>query len=61
MTNPGLHDPSFDYPPSRPTPRMLLLAAAVAALAVVLVNWSQVRAFAHVAQIEREIEHAVGL
>jgi len=30
-------------------------------VAVVILNWSQVSAFAHINQIETEIEHAVGL
>lgn len=61
MTNPDYHDPSLDYPPTRPTWRLLLAAAAVVAVAVVLLNWSQVSANASVRQIEAEIEHAVGL
>ncbi|HTP92770.1 MAG TPA: hypothetical protein VMJ52_13590 [Xanthobacteraceae bacterium] len=65
MTNPGYRDPSRDYPPTRPTFRMLLAAVAVVAVAVVILNWSQVAAFAqfsqHVSQIENEIEHVIGL
>lgn len=59
MPDPNYRDPSLDYPPSRPTWRMLLIALAVAALAAVLVNWP--RAYAHIGQIETEIEHVVGL
>jgi hypothetical protein len=50
------HDPSANYPPSRPTLTMLFVAIAVVAAAVALVNWPQVSAFAHVS----EIKHAVG-
>jgi hypothetical protein len=61
VTNPEYRDPSLDYPPSRPTFKMLLIALGVVAIGVVLMNWPQVSAFAHVAQIENEIEHVVGL
>jgi hypothetical protein len=61
MTNPEYRDPSYAYPPTRPTLKMLAVAAAVVAVAVVILNWSQVSAFAHINQIEAEIEHAVGL
>ncbi len=61
MTNPEYRDPSLDYPPSRPTFKMLLIALTVVAVGIVIVNWSQVSAFAHIAQIESEIEHVVGL
>jgi hypothetical protein len=40
---------------------MLLVAVAVVAVAVAIVNWSQVSAYAHISQIENEIEHVVGL
>lgn len=61
VTNPGYRDPSMDYPPTRPTFRMLLVAVAVVAVAVAILNWSQVSAFAHISQIENEIEHVIGL
>ena len=61
MTNPEYRDPSLDYPPSRPTFKILLVAAAVVAVAIMILNWSQVSAFAHIAQIESEIEHVIGL
>ncbi|MGA3310958.1 MAG: hypothetical protein ABSD08_20455 [Xanthobacteraceae bacterium] len=61
MTNPEHRDPSLDYPSSRPTFKMLLIAVAIVAVAVVVLNWSQVSAFAHIGQIETEIEHVVGL
>jgi hypothetical protein len=61
MTNREYRDPSDDYPPTRPSLRTLAVAAAVVAAAVAILNWSQVSAFAHISQIEAEIEHAVGL
>ncbi len=61
MTGPDHHDPSLDYPPTRPTLRMLFVAAAVVAVVVVILNWSQVSAYAHISQIEAEIEHVIGL
>ena len=61
MTNPEYRDPSLDYPPSRPTVKMLLIAVAFVAVVIVILNWSQVSAFAHMAQIELEIERVIGL
>lgn len=61
MTNPSYRDPSTDYPPTRPTLKLLLAAVAVVAVAVVFLNWSQVSAFAHFNQIEMELEHVAGL
>lgn len=61
MTNPEFHDPSLDYPPSRPTFKMLLVAVAVVAVAVVILNWPQLSANPRIGQIKAEIEHAVGL
>jgi len=61
MSDRNDRDPSADYPPTRPTFKMLLVAIVVVAAAAVLVNWSQVAAFAHINQIEAKIEHAVGL
>jgi hypothetical protein len=59
-TPPVDRDPSAAYPPSRPTWRMLFIALAIAAVAVLLLNWPQVSSFAHLAQIQSQIEHAVG-
>jgi hypothetical protein len=39
----------------------LLAAVAVVAVAVAMLNWTQVSAYAHISQIENEIEHVVGL
>jgi hypothetical protein len=50
-------DPSLEYPPTRPTVRLVLMAIAVACAGAIMVNWAQVSAFAHIAQIE----HAIGL
>jgi len=61
VTNPEYRDPSLEYPPSRPTFKMLLIALAVVAVVIVILNWSQVSAVAHIAQIESEIEHVIGL
>jgi hypothetical protein len=49
-------DPSIEYPPTRPTLKLILMAIAVVCAGAILLNWSQVSAFAHIAQIE----HAVG-
>jgi hypothetical protein len=57
MPDPGeYHDPSFENPPSRPTVRLMLMALAVLCAGAILLNWTQVSAFAHIAQIE----HAIG-
>jgi hypothetical protein len=61
VTNPEYRDPSKEYPPTRPTWRILLAAAAVVAVAVAILNWTQVSAYAHISQIETEIEHVVGI
>ncbi len=61
MTSPDNHDPSSDYPPSRPTLKMLFGAVAVVIAAILLVNWTQVSAYAHISQIRAEIEHLTGL
>ncbi len=57
---PGDRDPSAAYPPSRPTWRMLFIALAITAVAVVLLNWPKVSSFAHLAELQSQIEHAVG-
>lgn len=49
-------DPSLEYPPTRPTIKLVLMALAVVCAGAILLNWSQVSAFAHIATIE----HAVG-
>jgi hypothetical protein len=59
VTNPSYRDPSKDYPPTRPTLRMLLAALAVVAVAAAFLNWSQVSAFTHISQIETEIVHVL--
>jgi hypothetical protein len=61
VTRPDYRDPSREYPPTRPTWRILLAAVAVVAVAVAMLNWTQVSAYAHISQIENEIEHVVGL
>jgi hypothetical protein len=61
MTQPGYRDPSTEYPPTRPTWRTALAALAVLAAGAAIVNWAQVSAYAHVSQLESEIEHVVGL
>lgn len=61
MTDPAYRDPSREYPPSRPTFKTLLMAFAVVAVAIVILNWPQVSAAAHIAQIETTIEQAIGL
>jgi hypothetical protein len=59
VTNPEYRDPSREYPPTRPTWRILLAAAAVVAVAMVILNWTQVSASAHISQIESEIAHVL--
>lgn len=61
MTNPSHSDPSKDYPPTRPTWRMLLVALVVVGAAVTLVNWAKVSAYAHISQIESELQRVVGI
>jgi hypothetical protein len=46
------HNPSEDYPPTRPG-RMVFLGAAVVCVAgVIIVNWAAISSFAHVPQIK---------
>jgi hypothetical protein len=53
MTDPeAWHNPSEDYPPSRPGRMMFLGAAVVSAVGAVVVNWAAVSSFAHVPQIK---------
>jgi DNA-binding transcriptional regulator of glucitol operon len=59
MTNPSYRDPSKEYPPTRPTWRMMLAALVVVAAAAAFLNWPQVSAFAHVSQIETELAHVL--
>jgi hypothetical protein len=61
MTRADYRDPSREYPPSRPTLRMVVIAVVVIAAALVIGNWPQVTAAAHISQIENEIEQVVGL
>ena len=61
MTRPPYRDPSDDYPPSRPTFRMLFIAFAVVAVAVAIVNWPLVSAYTHIAQIQTEFANVTGL
>jgi hypothetical protein len=59
VTNPNYRDPSKDYPPTRPTWRMILAALVVVAVAATFLNWRQVSVFTHVSQIETEIAHVL--
>jgi hypothetical protein len=46
------HNPSEDFPPSRPG-RMVVLGAALACgLGVIVVNWPAISLFAHVTEIK---------
>ena len=57
MPVPGeYHDPSMENPPTRPTVRLILMALVVICAGAIMLNWTQVSAFAHIAQIE----HAIG-
>jgi hypothetical protein len=51
------HNPSEDYPPTRPGLKVFLGAVMVFAAGAVIVNWGPISAFAHVA----EIKTALGL
>ena len=46
------HNPSEDYPPSRPGRMMFLGAAVVCVAGAVIVNWAAISAFAHVSEIK---------
>jgi hypothetical protein len=46
------HNPSEDFPPSRPGVKMFLGAAMVCAVGAVIVNWAAISAYAHVAEIK---------
>jgi hypothetical protein len=58
MTNSNeWHNPSEDYPPTRPGLSVFLGAAVVFAAGAVIVNWAAVSSFAHLP----EIKTALGL
>jgi hypothetical protein len=46
------HNPSEDYPPSRPGRMVFLGAAVVCVLGAVVMNWAAISSFAHVPQIK---------
>jgi hypothetical protein len=46
------HNPSEDYPPSRPGIKMFLGAAVVCIAGAVIVNWAAISAFVHVSEIK---------
>jgi hypothetical protein len=49
------HNPSEDYPPTRPGRLMFLGAAVVCAVAAVIANWAAISAFAHIPQIKASL------
>jgi hypothetical protein len=51
------HNPSEDYPPTRPGRSVFFGAAVVVAVGAVIVNWAAISSFAHV----QEIKSALGL
>jgi len=58
MTEPDAwHNPSEDYPPSRPGLAVFLGATVVCAVGAVVVNWVAISRFAHIP----EIKAALGL
>jgi hypothetical protein len=58
MTEPNAwHNPSEDFPPSRPGKLVFLGAAVVCALGAIIMNWPAISVFAHVP----EIKSALGL
>jgi hypothetical protein len=46
------HNPSEDYPPTRPGLKVFLGAAVVFAAGAIIVNWAAISAFAHVPEIK---------
>jgi hypothetical protein len=46
------HNPSEDYPPTRPGLSVFFGAAVVCAVGAVIVNWAAISSFAHVPQIQ---------
>jgi hypothetical protein len=46
------HNPSEDYPPTRPGKLVFLGAVAVGAVAVAIANWAAISSFAHIPQIK---------
>jgi hypothetical protein len=46
------HNPSEDYPPSRPGRLVFLGAAVVCAVGAIVMNWAAISSFAHVPQIK---------
>jgi hypothetical protein len=56
MTEPeAWHNPSEDYPPTRPGRYMFLGAAVVLAAGAVVANWPAVSAFAHIPEIKASL------
>jgi hypothetical protein len=56
MTEPeAWHNPSEDYPPTRPGRYMFLGAAVVLAAGAVIANWAAVSAFVHIPQIKASL------
>ena len=53
MTNlDAWHNPSEDYPPSRPGRLVFLGAAVVCAIGAIVLNWASVSSFVHVPEIK---------
>ena len=46
------HNPSEDYPPSRPGLKMFLGAAVLCVAGTIIANWVAISAFAHVPAIK---------
>jgi hypothetical protein len=46
------HNPSEDYPPTRPGRMVFLGAAVVCAAGVIIANWAAISSFTHVPQIK---------
>jgi hypothetical protein len=49
------HNPSEDFPPSRPGLKMFLGAVVVCAVGAIVVNWAAISTFAHVAEIKTSL------
>ena len=51
-SNEAWHNPSEDYPPSRPGRKMFLGAVVVCGVGAVIMNWAAVSSFAHIPEIK---------
>jgi hypothetical protein len=50
--NEAWHNPSEDFPPSRPGRMVFLGALVVCCVGAVIANWAKISSFAHIAEIK---------